>query len=123
MPEPVVGLDEIRGLMAHLPGPDLEAGTARGNPRAAADENRPERWAGSRNWRPGSPPGRVRHPPTLAQPRTVRLCSYIHGVAARGVSAYPAAVTGQMVQEFSSPGGAAVNQLCKLIDADLRVYE
>ncbi len=45
-----------------------------------------------------------------------------HGVAARGVSAYPAAVTAQMVQNFTA-GGAAVNQLCKTVDADLRVYE
>jgi nicotinate-nucleotide--dimethylbenzimidazole phosphoribosyltransferase len=45
-----------------------------------------------------------------------------HGVAAQGVSAYPAAVTKQMVQNFID-GGAAINQLCGLIDADLRVYE
>jgi nicotinate-nucleotide--dimethylbenzimidazole phosphoribosyltransferase len=45
-----------------------------------------------------------------------------HGVAARGVSAYPAAVTAQMVQNFIA-GGAAVNQLCRSVDADLRVYE
>jgi nicotinate-nucleotide--dimethylbenzimidazole phosphoribosyltransferase len=43
-------------------------------------------------------------------------------VAARGVSAYPASVTAQMVQNFID-GGAAVNQLCQIIDADLRVYE
>ena len=34
-----------------------------------------------------------------------------HGVAARGVSAYPPAVTAQMVQNFIA-GGAAVKQLC-----------
>jgi nicotinate-nucleotide--dimethylbenzimidazole phosphoribosyltransferase len=45
-----------------------------------------------------------------------------HGVAAQGVSAYPAAVTAQMVQNFIR-GGAAVNQLCRAVDADLRVYE
>src|SRR5262249_43787975 len=45
-----------------------------------------------------------------------------HGVAARGVSAYPPSVTAQMVQNFIA-GGAAVNQLCRMIDADLRVYE
>jgi nicotinate-nucleotide--dimethylbenzimidazole phosphoribosyltransferase len=38
------------------------------------------------------------------------------------VSAYPAAVTAQMVQNFIA-GGAAVNQLCRVVDADLRVYE
>jgi nicotinate-nucleotide--dimethylbenzimidazole phosphoribosyltransferase len=45
-----------------------------------------------------------------------------HGVAARGVSAYPAAVTAQMVQNFIA-GGAAVNQLCRVFDAGLKVYE
>jgi nicotinate-nucleotide--dimethylbenzimidazole phosphoribosyltransferase len=38
------------------------------------------------------------------------------------VSAYPAAVTAQMVRNFIA-GGAAVNQLCRVVDADLRVYE
>ena len=28
MPEVPANLDEIRALLAHLPGPDLEAGTA-----------------------------------------------------------------------------------------------
>lgn len=43
-----------------------------------------------------------------------------HGVARRGVSAYPADVTAQMVRNFES-GGAAINQLCRLGDAALRV--
>jgi nicotinate-nucleotide--dimethylbenzimidazole phosphoribosyltransferase len=45
-----------------------------------------------------------------------------HGVAALGVSAFPAAVTAQMVANFRA-GGAAINQLCKTFDAELRVYE
>jgi nicotinate-nucleotide--dimethylbenzimidazole phosphoribosyltransferase len=120
MPEPVATLDEIRALMAHLPGPDLEAGTA-----AAERERQLTKPAGAlgrleelaawlATWQ-------ARHPPTLDRPRTVVFAAN-HGVAARGVSAYPAAVTAQMVQNFIA-GGAAVNQLCKTIDADLRVYE
>src|SRR5262249_41732702 len=62
-----------------------------------------------------------RHPPRLDHPRTCVFAGN-HGIAARGVSAYPAAVTAQMVQNFVA-GGAAVNQPCKAVDADLRVYE
>ena len=63
----------------------------------------------------------ARHPPRLDHPRTIVFAGN-HGVAARGVSAYPASVTAQMVQNFVA-GGAAVNQLCRVVDADLRVYE
>src|SRR5438309_7862985 len=120
MPEPAASLDEIRALLTHLPGPDLEAGSA-----AAARE--------SQLTKPPGALGRIeelaawlatwqgRHPPTLNHPRTIVFAGN-HGVAARGVSVYPAAVTAQMVQNFIA-GGAAVNQQCKVIDADLRVYE
>src|SRR5216683_5794553 len=118
--DPPADLDEIRALLTHLPGPDLEAGTA-----AALRERQLTK--------PASALGRLeelaawlatwqgRHPPRLDHPRTVVFAAN-HGVAARGVSAYPAAVTAQMVQNFIA-GGAAVNQLCKVVDADLRVYE
>src|SRR5215469_8294134 len=120
MAEPVANLDEIRALSAHLPGPDLEAGTA-----AAARQARLTKPAGSlgrleelaiwlATWQ-------ARHPPRLDQPRTLVFAAN-HGVAARGVSAYPAAVTAQMVQNFTA-GGAAVNQLCRVFDAGLKVYE
>jgi nicotinate-nucleotide--dimethylbenzimidazole phosphoribosyltransferase len=120
VPEPAATLDEIRALLAHLPAPDLEAGTA-----AATRERQLTKPAGAL--------GRLeelaawlatwqgRHPPTVDHPRTVVFAAN-HGVAARGVSAYPASVTAQMVQNFIA-GGAAVNQLCRVIDADLRVYE
>src|SRR6266853_3591621 len=117
---PAVSLEEIRALMAHLPGPDLEAGAA-----AALREQQLTKPAGAL--------GRLeelaawlaiwqgRHPPRLDQPRTIVFAAN-HGVAARGVSAYPAAVTAQMVQNFIA-GGAAVNQLCRVFDAGLKVYE
>ncbi len=120
MPERAPQLDEIRGLLAHLPGPDLDAGSA-----AAMRERQLTKPAGAL--------GRLeelavwlatwqgRHPPSLRHPRTVVFAGN-HGVALRGVSAYPAEVTAQMVQNFIA-GGAAINQLCRLIDADLRVYE
>src|SRR6202011_2900321 len=120
MADPVANLDEIRALLSQLPGPDLAAGTA-----AAARQAQLTKPAGSL--------GRLeelaiwlatwqgRHAPPRAHPRTLVFAAN-HGVAARGVSAYPAAVTAQMVQNFIA-GGAAVNQLCRAVDADLRVYE
>jgi nicotinate-nucleotide--dimethylbenzimidazole phosphoribosyltransferase len=120
MPEVPASLDEIRALMAHLPGPDLESGTA-----AMLRERQLTKPAGAlgrleelSHW---LATWQGRHPPRLDHPRTSVFAGN-HGVAARGVSAYPAAVTAQMVQNFVA-GGAAVNQLCKIVDADLRVYE
>jgi nicotinate-nucleotide--dimethylbenzimidazole phosphoribosyltransferase len=43
-----------------------------------------------------------------------------HGVTAQGVSAYPVAVTAEMVANFAA-GGAAINQLARLAGASLRV--
>ena len=44
-----------------------------------------------------------------------------HGVTRRGVSAFPAEVTGQMVANFNA-GGAAINQLAKLAGARMDVH-
>ncbi|MCX5789821.1 MAG: nicotinate-nucleotide--dimethylbenzimidazole phosphoribosyltransferase [Elusimicrobia bacterium] len=49
--------------------------------------------------------------PVLRQPQLV-LCAGDHGVAARGVSAYPSDVTWQMVENFLA-GGAAVSVLAR----------
>lgn len=118
--KPVSSFAEIRALLPELPGPDRGAAAL-----AAAREGQLTK-----------PPGALgrleelaqwlsawqgRHPPRLERPR-VAVFAGNHGVAARGVSAYPAAVTAQMVANFIA-GGAAINQLCKVIDADLRVYE
>lgn len=115
-----VSLDEMRALFRELPGPDLEAGT-----QAAARE--------TQLTKPRGALGRLeelvawlatwqgKHPPQMQHPRTAVFAGN-HGVAAQGVSAYPSEVTAQMVQNFIA-GGAAVNQLCRTFDADLRVYE
>ena len=116
----VASLEEMRALLRTLPGPDVASAAA-----AAAREPNLTKPPGSL--------GRLeaiaqwvaawqgRHPPSLERPR---ICVFAgnHGVAARGVSAYPAAVTAQMVQNLTA-GGAAVNQLSRVAEAELRVYE
>jgi len=49
--------------------------------------------------------------PTLVQPQML-VCAADHGLAARGVSAYPSDVTWQMVENFLA-GGAAVSVLAR----------
>ncbi len=118
--QPIAALDEVRALFAELPDADSDAART-----AAAREAQLTKPAGALGrlediaawlaaWQGRNPP-RVDHP---------RVCVFAgnHGIAARGVSAFPAAVTAQMVQNFIA-GGAAINQLCKTVDADLRVYE
>src|SRR6059058_5369212 len=51
---------------------------------------------------------------------TITVFAGNHGVAARGVSAYPPAVTAQMVQNFAG-GGAAINQVAQTAGAELKV--
>ena len=59
-------------------------------------------------------PGRLR--PAIV------LAAADHGVAARGVSAYPQEVTGQMLANFAS-GGAAICVLARCTGAELRVFD
>ena len=55
-------------------------------------------------------------------PRQVIVCAADHGVTAEGVSAYPSAVTAQMVLNFLH-GGAAINVLARQMGADVRVLD
>jgi nicotinate-nucleotide--dimethylbenzimidazole phosphoribosyltransferase len=110
----------MRRILRELPGPDQAAVTE--VVRRQAELTKP----------PGSL-GRLeeiaewlaawqgRASPRVERPR-IAVFAGTHGVAARGVSAYPPEVTGQMVKNFMS-GGAAINQLAGSIDADLRIYE
>jgi len=116
----VSSLADIRRILTRVPGPDDGAAA-----QAAAREaqlTKPHgalarlevlsewlaRWQG-------------RHPPRVDRPHAVVFAGN-HGIAARGVSAYPAEVTAQMVANFRA-GGAAVNQLCRTFGADLSIHE
>lgn len=68
-------------------------------------------WYGS--WR-GSPR------PAMDRPQVIIFAAN-HGIAARGVSAFPAEVTAQMVGNFQA-GGAVINQLSKLFGAQMNVH-
>jgi nicotinate-nucleotide--dimethylbenzimidazole phosphoribosyltransferase len=59
------------------------------------------------------------HEPRLARV-DVLVFAGNHGVTAQGVSAYPAAVTAQMMANFRG-GGAAINQLARMAGANLHV--
>ncbi|MCG6903620.1 MAG: nicotinate-nucleotide--dimethylbenzimidazole phosphoribosyltransferase [Rhodobacter sp.] len=58
--------------------------------------------------------------PQIASPQVIVFAGN-HGVAARGVSAFPPEVTGQMVANFRA-GGAAINQLARVFGARLDVH-
>ena len=60
------------------------------------------------------------HAPPRLERAEVLVFAGNHGVTAQGVSAYPAAVTAQMVANFAS-GGAAINQLARAAGAALKV--
>jgi nicotinate-nucleotide--dimethylbenzimidazole phosphoribosyltransferase len=57
--------------------------------------------------------------PVIAAPQIIVFAGN-HGVTARGVSAFPAEVTAQMVMNFRT-GGAAINQLARAAGAELSV--
>ncbi len=59
--------------------------------------------------------------PTIERPQ-LAIFAGNHGVVARGVSAYPPAVTRAMLETFAA-GGAAVNQICATYGIGLKVFE
>ncbi|MGB7245507.1 MAG: nicotinate-nucleotide--dimethylbenzimidazole phosphoribosyltransferase [Methylovirgula sp.] len=109
---------DIRALLANLPGPS-EARAAEARSRQAELT------------KPAGSLGRLeeiaeflaawqgRAMPLLDHP-LVLVFAGNHGVAARGVSAYPASVTEAMVANFAA-GGAAINQICAVFGLDLDV--
>jgi nicotinate-nucleotide--dimethylbenzimidazole phosphoribosyltransferase len=112
-------IEAFRARLAHLPAPDSEAIAA----------------AAARNGQLTKPPGALgrledvaqwmagwqgREVPRADQPQ-VLIFAGNHGVAARGVSAFPPEVTVQMVANFQQ-GGAAINQVSRLFGARMSVH-
>ncbi|MDD7909064.1 nicotinate-nucleotide--dimethylbenzimidazole phosphoribosyltransferase [Pseudovibrio exalbescens] len=112
--------DDFRALVEAMPGPDMEAVAA--VKKREAELTKPQgslgrleeivEWLAA--WQ-GNPKPRVTRP-------LVAVFAGNHGVAKRGVSAFPIEVTEQMVSNFAA-GGAAINQLCIANDLGLKVFE
>jgi len=116
---PIQSLADIRALLARLPAPDQAAVAA----------------AMARNGQLTKPPGALGRLEAVAiwmagwqgteKPRAAnpQIAIFVgnHGVTAKGVSAFPAEVTVQMVANFAH-GGAAINQLAKAFGARLDVH-
>lgn len=115
-----IPFDDIRALVKAMPGPDTAAIAAVAARDAVLTKppgslGRLEEivlWLAA--WQ-GKPL------PTVDRP-VVAIFAGNHGVASRGVSAYPPAVTEQMVANFAK-GGAAINQICLASDLGLKVLD
>lgn len=120
MADSALPFDDFRDLVNLVPGPDLAAVAA--VRRRDAELTKPPgalgrlesivEWLAA--WQ-----GRAE--PAVNRP-LVAVFAANHGVAARGVSAFPTSVTRAMVENFAA-GGAAINQICAAQDIGLKVFE
>ena len=111
-------LDDLRRACSDLPSPDTASAQA-----ATARQNMLTKPQGSLGrlediaiWLAGWQKKPI---PVLDAVRVIVFAGS-HGATARGISAFPAEVTGQMVANFAA-GGAAINQLAKSVGATLSV--
>ncbi len=120
MPPTGLPFDDIRALIRDIPGSDEKS-------RAEAQARE------AQLIKPAGALGRLeeivahlaawqhRAPPRINRP-LVAIFAGSHGVAARGVSAYPSEVNKAMLASFSN-GHAAINQICKTHDLGLKVFD
>jgi nicotinate-nucleotide--dimethylbenzimidazole phosphoribosyltransferase len=122
MVAPQTGLpfDDFRALVAQMPGPD-EAAAAKVRARDAVLTKPPGSLGRLEEIAAWLAAWQGRAPPAVDRP-LVAVFAGNHGVVERGVSAYPQAVTAQMVANFAA-GGAAINQICAANDLGLKVYD
>jgi nicotinate-nucleotide--dimethylbenzimidazole phosphoribosyltransferase len=112
--------DDIRSLIVSMPGPDeaaVEAVRARDRQLTKPEGSlgRMERiveWLAA--WQGQAPPA-------VARP-LVCVFAASHGVAARGVSAFPPEVNRQMLETFAA-GGGAINQICAANGLGFKVFD
>lgn len=111
-------LDEMRALLRAMPGADAAAaaGAAERNGQLTKPPGALGRLEDLAQWYAG---WRGDARPSLEAPQVIVFAGN-HGVAARGVSAFPPEVTVQMVANFEH-GGAAINQLAKAFGARMDV--
>ena len=117
---PEAPFDDVRRMIAGMPGPDEAAVAA----------------VRARNVQLTKPPGSLgriewlvewlaawqgKAPPTVDRP-LVCVFAGSHGVATHGVSAYPAAVNRQMLDNFAA-GGAAINQICGAYGLGFKIFD
>jgi len=115
-----VPFDDIRRLITTIPGPDEAAVRAvrerdRQLTKPAGSLGRLEwlaEWLGAWQGKPH---------PSVDRP-LVCVFAGSHGVAARGVSAYPSDVNRQMLDNFAA-GGAAINQICTSLGLGFKVFD
>ncbi|GJD98234.1 nicotinate-nucleotide--dimethylbenzimidazole phosphoribosyltransferase [Methylobacterium isbiliense] len=112
--------EDIRRLLATMPGPDEAAAAA-----AAARQAVLTKPAGSlgrletlATWLAA---WQGKAMPSLDRP-LVCVFAGSHGVAQKGVSAYPASVNRQMLDTFAA-GGAAINQICAAYGLGFKVFD
>lgn len=111
-------IGEFRDMLEVLPEPDAKAigEAARRNSMLTKPAGALGRLEDISMWYAGwhrTPTPRIKAP-------CIIIFAGNHGVTAHGVSAYPMDVTAQMVDNFRS-GGAAINQLCTEVGAELSV--
>jgi nicotinate-nucleotide--dimethylbenzimidazole phosphoribosyltransferase len=119
-PDATPSFTHFRALVKALPGPD-EAAIARAREHDGRLTKPPGalgRLEGLTEWVAGW----QRAWPPRTEQAVVAVFAGNHGVVAKGVAPYPQEVTAQMVANFRA-GGAAINQLCEVAGAGLKVIE